>query len=83
MATFQEITGTGNPLNGIDVGFSSKPTFADIDSDGDLDAFIGAFDSTVRFYRNTSGTFAAVTGTGNPPERHRCGFLQRPHLCRH
>jgi len=50
-----------NPLAGIDVGWSSAPTFADIDKDGDLDAFIGSSDGTVRTYTNlefTSGSAA-------------------------
>lgn len=33
---FNEQTGTANPFNGIDVGYSSSPTFADIDGDGDF-----------------------------------------------
>ncbi|MGY6216919.1 FG-GAP-like repeat-containing protein [Methylolobus aquaticus] len=41
-----------------DVGQSASPTFADIDGDGDLDAFVGAYDGTTRFFRNT-GTAAA------------------------
>ena len=43
-------------LNGV--GSNSAPTFADIDNDGDLDAFVGASDGTTRFFRNT-GTAAA------------------------
>ncbi len=30
-----------NPFDGIDVGFESSPTLADLDGDGDLDALIG------------------------------------------
>lgn len=36
-----------------DVGFSAAPTFADIDGDGDLDAFIGNFHGNTIFFRNT------------------------------
>ena len=40
-----------NPF-GLTAGvFSSEPVFADIDGDGDLDAFIGAYDNT-RFFEN-------------------------------
>ncbi|WP_044169973.1 FG-GAP-like repeat-containing protein, partial [Kamptonema formosum] len=64
--TFNQLGGTDNPFDGVDVGYNSAPTFADIDGDGDQDAFIGASDGTVRFYRNDSGTFTAVTGSDNP-----------------
>jgi hypothetical protein len=66
MANFQEFTGTYNPLNGVDVRFNSAPTFADAEGDGDLDAFVGQKDGTLAFFRNDSGTFTQVTGTGNP-----------------
>lgn len=44
---------TGNPLTGFDVGFAAAPFFADIDNDGDLDAFVGEFSGSVKFYLNT------------------------------
>ncbi|MBR8829253.1 MAG: VCBS repeat-containing protein, partial [Gomphosphaeria aponina SAG 52.96 = DSM 107014] len=67
---FIEVTGTGNPFDGVDVGNHSAPSLADIDKDGDLDAFIGAIDGTIKYFRNTGNSsnpkFIAVTGTGNP-----------------
>lgn len=42
----------------IDVGVHNFPTFADIDTDGDFDMFIGKPGGYIRFYRNT----------GNPME---------------
>jgi hypothetical protein len=52
--------GSGNPLDGQDVGSNAKPAFADLDDDGDLDCFVGALDGTIRTYRNT-GTVSAPT----------------------
>jgi len=67
---FTEVTGSGNPFNGVDVGLRSAPSFADLDGDGDLDAFIGESDGVINYYRN-DGTvinpaFTLVTGSGNP-----------------
>ena len=65
-----EQTGPANPLNGVDVGYYSAPTFADIDGDGDLDAFIGEYYGTVKFFENTGSKTAPVlverTGAANP-----------------
>ncbi|WP_071516552.1 FG-GAP-like repeat-containing protein [Geitlerinema sp. PCC 9228] len=56
MVTFTERTGNFHPLNAIDVGTFSHPSFVDIDSDGDLDAFIGSDttgSSSLQFFENT------------------------------
>jgi hypothetical protein len=52
-ANFILQTGPNNPLDKFDVGFFSTPTFADIDGDGDLDAFIGDILGTIKYYQNT------------------------------
>ncbi|MFQ5355784.1 MAG: FG-GAP repeat domain-containing protein, partial [Mariprofundaceae bacterium] len=41
-----------NPLAGFDVGYNATPTFADIDNDGDVDAFVGERYGTVQFFEN-------------------------------
>ncbi|MBV6627277.1 MAG: DUF4114 domain-containing protein [Rivularia sp. (in: Bacteria)] len=49
-----------NPLNDAALTYSA-PTFADIDNDGNLDAFIGNFDGTIQHYEynSNSGQFEA------------------------
>ena len=55
-----DVPGTGfvadavnNPLAGHDPGTNAAPAFADLDNDGDLDAFIGASNGRISYYRNT------------------------------
>ncbi len=43
---------TLNPFGLSDVGFYATPTFADIDGDGDLDAFVGEYDGGIVFFWN-------------------------------
>ncbi|MBD1938919.1 FG-GAP-like repeat-containing protein [Microcoleus sp. FACHB-68] len=59
MATFQEQT-FSNPFNLTDVGYNASPTFADIDGDGDLDAFVGESLGNTYYYQNTGTTSAPV-----------------------
>ncbi|MBC1242193.1 FG-GAP-like repeat-containing protein, partial [Nostoc sp. 2RC] len=70
MATFNQQTGSNNPLNGINVGTYSTPTFADIDGDGDLDAIVGGGYGTVFYYKNTGSAtnpvYTEQTGSNNP-----------------
>lgn len=49
---FLLVAGKENPLDGVDVGESAAPTFVDIDSDGDFDAFIGEWGGIIKFYQN-------------------------------
>jgi len=55
---FEEQLDSANPFNGIDVGESSHPALGDVDGDGDLDAFIGEQDGTIKFYENTGTAIA-------------------------
>ncbi len=50
--TFQRFLTTGNPLDGLDAGRDASPAFADIDLDGDLDAFVGTGDGTIVYFEN-------------------------------
>ncbi len=54
-----------NPFGLSNLSFFASPDFVDIDDDGDLDAFVGAWNGEVYFFRNTGGptspVFAAPT----------------------
>ena len=69
--TFTEKTTTENPFNSFDVGTESKPTFADIDGDDDLDLVVGASNGILNYFFNESTggsiTFTPKTGAGNNP----------------
>uniref|UniRef100_UPI0034E03258 FG-GAP-like repeat-containing protein n=1 Tax=Candidatus Thiodubiliella endoseptemdiera TaxID=2738886 RepID=UPI0034E03258 len=77
-------TGDSNPFNGIDVGYSSKPTLADIDGDGDLDLVVGEFYGTLKYYQNTGTTsnpaYEAKTGDDNPFNGIDVGYYSTPTL---
>ncbi|MBK8814548.1 MAG: VCBS repeat-containing protein [Methylococcaceae bacterium] len=47
-----------NPFGLTNIGASASPTFADIDGDGDLDAFIGTASDGILFFKNTGSRFA-------------------------
>jgi len=54
-----------NPFSLTDVGTAASPTFADIDDDGDLDAFVGEISGSTYFFENvgtpTTPSFGPVT----------------------
>ena len=61
---------TDNPFHGAEVGNDAKLTFVDVDSDGDMDAFIGSDDGDIFYFKNTGSAtnpnFVKQTGTDNP-----------------
>ena len=67
---FKRRVGSLNPLNSVDVEYDSIPSFADLDGDGDLDAFIGERYGMVKYFRNTGSAtnpaFIELTGSLNP-----------------
>ncbi|WP_369178909.1 FG-GAP-like repeat-containing protein [Candidatus Thiodubiliella endoseptemdiera] len=77
-------TGDSNPFNGIDVGYYSTPTLADIDGDGDLDLVVGESAGTLKYYQNTGTTsnpaYEAKTGDSNPFNGIDVGYSAKPTL---
>lgn len=73
---------TANPLNGVNVGNNSNPTFVDIDNDEDFDAFVGNFQGTIHFYKNMGTAdqpnFIEQTGNQNPLNGIRVGLNSVP-----
>jgi len=74
-ASAPALTAEGSNFGLTDVGSHANPTFADLDGDGDLDAFVGARDGSVRYFVNASpgvtitqsggGTAVAEGGAGD------------------
>jgi Ca2+-binding RTX toxin-like protein len=54
-----------NPFAGIDVGYRSTPSFADLDGDGMLELVVGEFSGTLRIFAQPMWQDSLVGGTGN------------------
>jgi len=80
--SFAPVTGPNNPFDGVNAGRLSMPSFVDVDSDGDKDAFIGELWGHVHFYRNdgsaTNPSFTPVTGPGDPFDGQYVGWACAP-----
>lgn len=51
---FTELTADQNPFDSFDAGTESKPAFADLDGDGDMDLIAGNESGNIRYYKNIS-----------------------------
>jgi hypothetical protein len=71
---------SSNPFNLSDVGIYAAPEFADLDDDGDLDAFIGNYDGNTIYFRNTgtSSAPAFAASSSNPFGLSDVGYSAAP-----
>lgn len=58
---FQEKTSFDNPFGGVSTGSDSAPLLADVDSDGDLDMFIGNSRNYIKYLENQNGKLIEIT----------------------
>jgi hypothetical protein len=65
-SVLSHITGTDNPFDGIDIGYSSSPFFADLNNDHHEDLIVGDVNGKLHYFRNDSSVFTEMTGTDNP-----------------
>ena len=55
-----------NPFESVDVGSYAKPTFIDLDDDGDMDLVVGSEDGKLSTFTNDAGVFVEKMAADNP-----------------
>jgi hypothetical protein len=66
-AGFTPLTGTDDPFDGLNVGTGSRPSFGDLDDDGDLDMMVGETWNNLSVFENDgAGGFTQLTGADDP-----------------
>jgi hypothetical protein len=81
---FEEVSGEFDPFNGVISGTMNKPTFGDLDGDGDFDALIGDADGFIHFFINVgtpiTASFIPSTGPSAPFNGVDVGMFASPAL---
>ncbi|MFT4568768.1 MAG: hypothetical protein ACI9FN_003737 [Saprospiraceae bacterium] len=76
-----DLNSSAAPFGLSDIGFMSKPTFADIDGDGDFDAFVGEFNGNINFFENTGSSTSPnfdLNSSAAPFGLSDIGFMSKP-----
>jgi len=60
---FQFASGVTNPFGFSNVGSNAAPSFTDIDSDGDYDAFVGNLNGNIIYFENLGNKNIPIFGT--------------------
>ena len=76
--SYTELTGGSNPLNGIDAGNESAPTFVDIDGDGDMDFVSGDVYGEFKAWRKDTTGYTQLTDSNNPFDDFGGGSFSAP-----
>lgn len=79
---FTEQTGVANPFDGLNLGYNTPITIADIDGDGDKDLLGAEYYGTIKYYKNTGTVSAPIfteqIGAANPFDGVNIGGFPAP-----